>query len=356
MRDVKLFETIISARDAFRDGAEKALAKRDNDLKYAHTKYAANYLAHKKGDIHHEYKQTLKKLATEFTNKVEPLISSAEDEAKARVKKINAPMLTELKAVEGLPISPAEFRELAPRYMNDYWGAVALKQIAKKNDIVAEDCPTFKVEPSLADELAILDEISHECDEFTRLYDGSRDIKHMGLLSDKRVNTWQDRATNGIVSESRMSDDMALRRAYNRIAGCYGELERGQQISKELDSIKPSLRIALISKIAESNILTETAIRFSKNADEILEVRNTGKSKQYEDAKAALQKVSEALEENLYTGMLALDDQRADAKRDGNVYFETLVSSTAETNEKLKDAAMTVDNVRGSNLSGTKAD
>ena len=352
MRDVKLFETIISARDAFRDGAEKALAKRDADIKNAPALYAKGRIAHMTAEYNHEYKQTLKKLATQFTNKVEPLISSAEDEAKTRVKKINAPMLTELKAVEGLPISPAEFRELAPRYMNDYWGAVALKQIAKKNDIVAEDVPTFKVEPSLADELAVLDEISHECDEFTRLYDGSRDIKHMGLLSDKRVNLWQDRATNGIVSESRMPDDMALRRAYNRIAGCYGELERGQQISKELDSIKPNLRIALISKIAESGIVTETAIRFSKNADEILEVRNTGKSKMYEDAKRALQTVTEALAEDEYLGTLKLDDMRADSKRDGNVYFETLVSSTAETNEKLKDAAMIVDDVRNTNLSG----
>lgn len=356
MRDVKLFETIISARDAFRDGAEKALAKRDADIKNAPSLYAKGRIAHMNAEYNHQYKQTLRKLATEFTNKVEPLISSAEDEAKARVKKINAPMLTELKAVEGLPISPAEFRELAPRYMNDYWGAVALKQIAKKNDIVAEDVPTFKVEPSLTDELAILDEISHECDEFTRLYDGSRDIKHMGLLSDKRVNTWQDRATNGIVSESRMPDDMAVRRAYSRIAGCYGELERGQQISKELDSIKPNLRIALISKIAESNILTETAIRFSKNADEILEVRNTGKSKQYEDAKAALQKVSEALEQNEYSGVIKLDDARADAKRDGNVYFETVVSSAAKNDSKLAEAASLVDGVRGSNLSGTKAD
>lgn len=351
MRDVKLFETIISARDAFRDGAEKALAKRDADIKNAPSLYAKGRIAHMNAEYNDQYKRTLRKLGTEFTNKVEPLISSAEDEAKARVKKINAPLLTELRAIQDLPISPAEFREIAPRYVNDYWGAVALKQIANKNDIVAEDS-TFKVEPSLADELAILDEISHECDEFTRLYDGSRDIKHMGLLSDKRVNTWQDRATNGIVSESRMSDDMALRRAYNRIAGCYGELERGQQISKELDSIKPSLRIALISKIAESNILTETSIRFSKNADEILEVRNTGKSRQYEDAKAALQKVSEALEENLYTGMLALDDQRADAKRDGNVYFETVVSSAAKNDSKLAEAAEIVDSVRNTNLSG----
>ena len=352
MRNVKLFETLIVARDTFRSGAEEALAKRDNDLKYAHTKYAANYLAHKRGDINHEYKQTLKKLATEFTDAIEPLISAAENEAKAKIKKINAPLLTELRAIQDLPITAAEFNELAPRFTNDYWSTVALRQIAKRNDIVAEDLPTFKVEPMLDVELAVLEEITNEADQFTKTYDGTRELSHMALLSDKRINQWQDRATNGIVSEHDMPDDMAVRRAYSRIAGCYGELERGKQISKELDSIKPNLRIALISKIAESNILTETAVRFSKNADEILEVRNTGKSRQYEDAKAALQKVSEALEQNEYGAVIKLDDMRADAKRDGNVYFETVVASAAKDNSKLAEAASLVDGVRGSNLSG----
>lgn len=355
MRDVKLFETLIVARDTFRSGAEEALAKRDKDLKNAPSKYAANYLAHKRGDINHEYRQTIKKLATQFTDAIEPLISAAEDEAKAKIKKINAPLLTELRAIQDLPITAAEFNELAPRFTNDYWSTVALRQIAKRNDIVAEDCPTFKVEPMLDVELAVLEEITNEADQFTKTYDGTRELSHLALLSDKRINQWQDRATNGIVSEHDMPDDMALRRAYSRIAGCYGELERGQQISKEFDSIKPSLRIALISKIADSNTITETAVRFSKHADEILSVRNTGKSKQYEDAKAALQKVSEALEENLYTGMLALDDQRADAKRDGNVYFETVVSSAAKNDSKLAEAAEIVDSVRNTNLSG-KAD
>ena len=353
MRDVKLFETLIVARDTFRSGAEEALAKRDKDLKNAPSKYAANYLAHKRGDINHEYKQTIKKLAAEFTDSIEPLISAAEDEAKAKIKKINAPLLAELRAIQDLPITAAEFNELAPRYVNDYWSTVALRQIAKRNDIVAEDCLNFKVEPMLDAELAVLEEITNEADQFTKTYDGTRELSHMALLSDKRVNTWQDRATNGIVSESRMSDDMALRRAYNRIAGCYGELERGQQISKELDSIKPSLRIALISKIAESNILTETAIRFSKNADEILEVRNTGKSKMFEDARAALKKVSEALEENEYTGTMELEKNRI-AQAD-NPYFESEVQKAAKSDEKIKQAAEVIDSARNTNLSG-KAD
>lgn len=66
--------------------------------------------------------------------------------------------------------------------------------------------------------------------------------------------------------------------------------------------------------------------------------------------------MTEALEQNEYSGVIKLDDARADAKRDGNVYFETLVSSTAQNDSKLAEAASLVDGVRGSHLSGNKAD
>jgi hypothetical protein len=153
-----------------------------------------------------------------------------------------------------------------------------------------------------------------------------------------------------------MTDEHLAHRAYTKIASCLGEDERAMCIKREIDNIRPSARIQLLNKIADSHVIGDTAILGSGYSEEIREIRQTGKSKMFEDAKKALATVTEALEQNEYSGVIKLDDMRADAKRDGNVYFETMVSSAAKDSSKLAEAASLVDGVRGSNLSGTKAD
>ena len=255
-------------------------------------------------------------------------------------------------------MTAGELNLIAPKYVGNYYTSKLLNEIAEKNSIAAEDL-NFTTPPSYDIEMSVLDEIKTAVVEYCSSYNGSDDsdtISTRMILSDKRIQKWEDAITNGLTSEKNMTDEHLAHRAFTKIASCLGEDERALAIKREVDAIRPSARIQLLNKIADSHVIGDTAILGSGYSKEIREIRETGKSKMFEDAKKALATVTEALEQNEYSGVTKLDDARADAKREGNPYFEVLTRSEAESNEKLKDAAMTVDNVRQSNLSGTKAD
>lgn len=351
MKDNTLFVEVQRARDTFKKKVDEAYKKREDDLKSANMKHIGGYLNEVRASIRDDYNKSVRKAGKEFSATIDPIIAEYEQKAKARLTNIKPELLSQIKAIEDLPISADELNVIGQKYSGDYWASQRIRQIALRNGIAKTDV-NFQCEPDFATEMKVIEDLKTECTELLTEYDGSGELSHRNILTNRKLLRWEMRATNGLIDESEMPDSMLVDRAFTRIATQPDELARGQQIGTELKNIRESARTELIAKIADSRILGETALRFSGFGDELLQFRKENTSERLEDARRALQTVSEALEQNTFSGILKLDDARADAKREGNPYFETLVSSTAETNEKLKDAAMIVDDVRNTNLSG----
>ena len=358
MANTKLFTELLRQRNIYRDTVSKAAKDRDFEIKNAERVYQPGSLSGKKAEINDTFNKELSKAAKAFADAIEPLIEDAESSLRIRCASIPTAKLSELRSIADLPFTAGELNLIAPKYINNYYLAKIINEIAEKNSIAAEDL-NFTTPPSYDIEMSVLDEIKTAVVEYCSSYNGSDDsdtISTRMILSDKRIQKWEDAITNGLTSEKNMTDEHLAHRAYTKIASSLGEDERAMCIKRELDNIRPSARIQLLNKIADSHVIGDTAILGSGYSEEIREIRETGKSKMYEDAKKALATVTEALEQNEYSGVMKLDNMRADAKRDGNIYFETMVSSAAKNDSKLAEAASLVDGVRGSNLSGTKAD
>jgi len=203
--------------------------------------------------------------------------------------------------------------------------------------------------------MSVIEELKDECVEFIDSYDGSGELGHRFLLTNKKLLRWEEKATSGLLDESEMSDSTLVDRAYTRICSQPDELARGQQIGTELKNIRESARTELIARVADSHVLGETALRYSGFADELLQFRKENTSEKLESAKKALQTVSEALSERgSFAGAFALDDALHNEK--DNPYFVPEVQKAAKSDEKIKQAAEAVDMKRNTNLSGTKAD
>ena len=357
MANTKLFTELLRQRDLYRDTVSKAAKERDFEIKNAEMVYQPGSLSQKRSEINDTYNKSLIKASKAFASAIDPLIEEAESSARVRCATIRPEKIAELRSIADLPMTAGELNLIAPKYINNYYTAKIINEIAEKNSIASEDL-NFTTPPSYDLEMRVLNEIKGAVIEFCDSYNGSDDsdtISTRMILSDKRIQKWEDAVTNGLVSEKAMTDEHLAHRAFTKITSCLGEDERALAIKREVDAIRPSARIQLLNKIADSHIIGDTAILGSGYSDEIREIRETGKSKMFEDAKKALATVTEALEQNEYSGVIKLDDARADAKRDGNVYFETLVSSAAKNDSKLAEAAEIVDSVRNTNLSG-KAD
>lgn len=353
MRDNKLFVAVKDARDNFKKTVNEAYAKRESELKQASKDHVGDYLVKARNGIRAEYDTAVRKAGKTFSATIDPIIAEYEQKAKARLTNIKPELLSQIKAIEDLPISADELNVIGQKYSGDYWASQRIRQIALRNGIAKTDV-NFQCEPDFATEMKVIEDLKTECTELLTEYDGSGELSHRNILTNRKLLRWEMRATNGLIDESEMPDSMLVDRAFTRIATQPDELARGQQIGTELKNIRESARTELIAKIADSRILGETALRFSGFGDELLQFRKENTSERLEDARRALQTVSEALEQNTFSGILKLDDARADAKRDGNVYFETVVSSAAKNDSKLAEAAEIVDSVRNTNLSGTK--
>lgn len=358
MANTKLFEELIKQRNLYKDAADKAAKARDFEIKNAEMVYQPGSLSQKRSEINDTYNKSLIKASKAFASAIDPLIEEAESTAKIRCSSIRPEKIAELRSIADLPMTAGELNLIAPKYINNYYTAKILNEIAEKNSLASEDL-NFTTPPSYDLEMTVLNEIKNSVVEYCSAYNGSDDsdtIPTRMILSDKKIQRWEDAITNGLVSEKAMTDEHLAHRAFTKITSCLGEDERALAIKREVDAIRPSARIQLLNKIADSHVIGDTAILGSGYSEEIREIRETGKSKMFEDAKKALATVTEALEQNEYSGVIKLDDARADAKRDGNVYFETVVASAAKNDSKLAEAATLVDGVRGSNLSGNKAD
>lgn len=358
MANTKLFTELLRQRDIYRDTVSKASKDRDFEIKNAEMVYQPGSLSQKRSEINDKFNKRLSEAARVFGSAIDPLIENAESSARVRCSSIRPEKIAELRSIADLPMTAGELNLIAPKYINNYFTAKIINEIAEKNSIAAEDL-NFTTPPSYDLEMTVLNEIKNSVVEYCSAYNGSDDsdtISTRMILSDKRIQKWEDAITNGLTSEKNMTDEHLAHRAFTKIASCLGEDERALAIKREVGAIRPSARIQLLNKIADSHVIGDTAILGSGYSEEIREIRETGKSKMFEDAKKALEMVTEALEQNEYSAVMKLDDMRADNERAGNPYFEVLTRSEAESNEKLREAASLVDGVRGSNLSGTKAD
>lgn len=358
MANTKLFTELLRQRNIYRDTVSKAAKDRDFEIKNAEIVYQPGSLSGKKAEINDKFNKRLSEAARVFGSAIDPLIEEAESSARVRCSTIRPEKIAELRSIADLPFTAGELNLIAPKYINNYFTSKIINAIAEKNSIASEDL-NFTTPPSYDLEMTVLNEIKTAVVEYCSSYNGSDDsdtIPTRMILSDKRIQKWEDAVTNGLISADNMTDEHLAHRAFTKITSCLGEDERALAIKNEVDAIRPSARIQLLNKIADSHIIGDTAILGSGYSEEIREIRETGKSKMFEDAKKALATVTEALEQNEYSGVMKLDDMRADNERAGNPYFEVLTRSEAQSNEKLAEAASLVDGVRGSNLSGTKAD
>ena len=355
MANTKLFTELLRQRNIYRDTVSKAAKDRDFEIKNAERVYQPGSLSGKKAEINDTFNKELSKAAKAFADAIEPLIEDAESSLRIRCASIPTAKLSELRSIADLPFTAGELNLIAPKYINNYFTAKLLNEIAEKNSIAAEDL-NFTTPPSYDIEMSVLDEIKTAVVEYCSSYNGSDDsdtISTRMILSDKRIQKWEDAITNGLTSEKNMTDEHLAHRAFTKIASCLGEDERALAIKREVDAIRPSARIQLLHKIADSHVIGSMAVLGSGYSEEIREIRETGKSKMFEDARAALKKVSEALEENEYTGTMELEKNRI-AQAD-NPYFVPEVQKAVKSDEKIKQAAEIIDSARNTNLSG-KAD
>lgn len=355
MRDNKLFVAVKDARDTFKKAVNEAYEKRESELKRANKDHVGDYLIKTKNGIRADYDKAVRKAGKEFSSAVDPIIAEYEQKAKTRLQTIKPELLSQIKAIEDLPISADELNVIGEKYSGDYWASQRLRMIALKNGIAKTDV-NFQCEPDFATEMKVIEDLKTECTELLTEYDGSGELSHRNILTNRKLLRWEQRATNGLIDESEMPDSMLVDRAFTRIATQPDELARGQQIGTELKNIRESARTELIAKIADSRILGETALRFSGFGDELLQFRKENTSEKIESAKRALQTVSDALNERgSFAGAFALDDALHNEKN--NPFFGSEVQKAAKSDEKIKEAAEAVDMKRGTNLAGeNKAD
>lgn len=355
MRDNKLFVAVKDARDTFKKTVNEAYAKRESELKRANKDHVGDYLIKTKNGIRADYDKAVRKAGKEFSSAIDPIIAEAEQKAKTRLQTIKPELISQIRMIEDMPFTSAELNILGEKFGNDYWCNQKLRAIALRNGIAKTDV-NFQCEPDFATEMSVIEELKDECVEFIDSYDGSGELGHRFLLTNKKLLRWEEKATSGLLDESEMPDSMLVDRAFTRIATQPDELARGQQIGTELKNIRESARTELIAKIADSRILGETALRFSGFGDEIMQFREKHSSEKLQSAKKALQTVSDALNERgSFAGAFALDDALYNEK--SNPYFVPEVQKAAKSDEKIKQAAEAVDMKRGSHLAGeNKAD
>ena len=355
MRDNKLFVAVKDARDTFKKTVNEAYAKRESELKRANKDHVGDYLIKTKNGIHADYDKAVRKAGKEFSSAVDPIIAEYEQRAKTRLQTIKPELLSQIKAIEDLPISADELNVIGEKYSGDYWASQRIRMIALRNGIAKTDV-NFQCEPDFATEMKVIEDLKTECTELLTEYDGSGELSHRNILTNRKLLRWEQRATNGLIDESEMSDSMLVDRAFTRIATQPDELARGQQIGTELKNIRESARTELMTKIADSHTLGETALRFSGYGDELLQFRKEHTSEKLESAKKALQTVRDALNERgSFAGAFALDNALYNEKN--NPYLVPEVQKAAKSDEKIKQAAEAVDMKRGSHLAGeNKAD
>ena len=236
--------------------------------------------------------------------------------------------------LRGMKITPREFAVIAKRHSLtlDYFASKELRELAEQNNIVVEDLPeTVKLLPSFDEQMDCLAELRQECEDFIAKFNPDiESVNDLMLLSDRKLTVWENKFTNGLRSVSQLSDDAKIRRSMVKIEGCGNEAKKGTAICEELSSVDDGLRARLLFAIADSNAVSDIAVKMSGCFDEIEAFRNGG-TKEYKEAISAMEKVKTA-----DTSLHAKEIARANRH---NKYFTSELKREAVNDSKLQDVS-----------------
>lgn len=326
--DASLFETIRKARDAYR-----------NDLKIASDTYKdavaeakKTYLPAAVGSAIEEAKngfdQEKNRLEFRFLSTCDEVIRGAEKTVTSRLRNRDADKINEVRMLRGMKITPREFAVIADRQSLtlDYFASKELRELAEQNGICVEDLPeSIKILPTFDEQMDCLEELKQECEDFVT--DFNPDIespKDLMYLSDKKITSWENRFTNGLRSASQLSDDAKIRRSMTAIEGAGNEATKGKAIREALSGVDDGLRARLLFEIADSRIISDTAVKMSGSADEITAFRNGGTA-EYKDAQDAVKRIAEVKDIGDEKALETIHSMR------GNRYFNTELRKVANT-------------------------
>ncbi len=326
--DASLFETIRKARDAYRNDLKIA----SDTYKDAVAKAKKTYLPAAVGSAIEEAKngfdQEKNRLEFRFLSTCDEVIRGAEKTVTSRLRNRDADKINEVRMLRGMKITPREFAVIADRQSLtlDYFASKELRELAEQNGICVEDLPeSIKILPAFDEQMDCLEELKQECEDFVT--DFNPDIespKDLMYLSDKKITSWENRFTNGLRSASQLSDDAKIRRSMTAIEGAGNEATKGKAIKEALSSVDDGLRARLLFEIADSRIISDTAVKMSGSADEITAFRNGGTA-EFKDAQGAVKKIAEVKDIGDEKALETIHSMR------GNRYFNTELRKVANT-------------------------
>ena len=296
--------------------------------------------------VQQEHDKKVERLQFRFSQTVDEAIKSAENSSKSRLTARDATKLNDVRMLKGMKLTASELAVICKNsnLTMDYFCCKVLRELAESNDICLEDLPDVHILPSLDEQLNTLDELRSECVEFLATYSSKHEhLSDLDLLKDNRLTAWETRFTNGLRSVKDISDDAKLRRSMSHIKSAPNELEKGRAIKAELAEVPDSLRARLLFEIAESRTISDVALSFSGNADEIEAFRNGG-TKEYKEAVSAMEKVKTA-DTSLHAKEIAQGFK-------DNRYFRSELARESVNDSKLQDVKEFVDSLSDAETDG----
>ena len=346
--DASLFEKVKKARDTYISDLKIANDTYKDSVAVAKKMYQRDFIGSAIETAKSGYEKEHRRIEYKFLSDCEEMISSAERTVTSRLEKRDANKINEVRVLRGMKITPREFAVIAKRHSLtlDYFASKELRELAEQNNIVVEDLPeTVKLLPSFDEQMDCLAELRQECEDFIAKFNPDiESVNDLMLLSDRKPTVWENKFTNGLRSVSQLSDDAKIRRSMVKIEGCGNEAKKGTAIREELSSVDDGLRARLLFAIADSNAVSDIAVKMSGCSDEIESFRSSGGTKEYREGLEALEKVKGA-----DTSLHAKEIARANRH---NKYFTSELARESVNDSKLQDVKEFVDSLSDAETDG----
>ena len=313
-----IFNMTAVARDSFKNAVKSADKKRAAKLEHARkfSNDAGYALAKKEADA--DYEKAVEKARFAVKTEFFDALDSARAKEVKRVQTIPETKLSKIKLLSDRKMSAEELHALAKidGFALDYWCSQHLRDIADISGLVLEDLPDVHILPSLSTKLRVIDEIMNETEDMLKNYNPKEDsLKDFAYLHDAHITKWTENFTNGLRTLASLSDEAIIRRSFSKINEGMNEFERGQAIKSALDECPDKCRATLLTKIAESHIIGDTALKLSGYETEIKSFRDNGGSDEYKKALSAVEVVKGASDAMDEKALQVIHDMR------GNRYF-----------------------------------
>lgn len=326
--DASLFETIRKARDAYRNDLKIASDTYKDAVAMARKTYLPSAVGGAIETAKDGFDKEKNRLEFRFLSTCDEAIREAEKTVTSRLENRDANKISEVRMLRGMKITPREFAVIAKRHSLtlDYFASKELRELAEQNHICVEDLPeSIKLLPSFDEQMDCLAELKQECEDFVADYNPDIESpKDLMYLSDRKITAWENRFTNGLRSASQLSDDAKIRRSMTAIEGAGNEATKGKAIKEALSSVDDGLRARLLFEIADSRIISDTAVKMSGSADEITAFRNGGTA-EFKDAQDAVKRIAEVKDIGDEKALETIHSMR------GNRYFNTELRKVANT-------------------------